>query len=105
MVESRTILKSVTPNLALTSAKNGSALRTNVFQVASTFGSNRISLAIKEIPLLTKINNLLTLIRSKALFVACRVFCPKITSPSDGNEAIGLIFASYKRSLSSALNL
>ena len=46
VVESRTILKSVTPNLDLTSAKNGSALRTNLFQVSSTFGSNNISLEI-----------------------------------------------------------
>ena len=105
VVSSKITLKSVKPKPAWTPSRNGMTCPLNLSQVAETFCSNNVLEAILEISFLTKIRSLLTLILSSAEGVTYKVFCPKITIPSAGKDAIGLMLTSYNLSLSSAVNL
>ena len=105
VVSSRIKRKSSIPNWDLTLSKTGVACCKNRFQVSWLFCANKSLDAMNEISLFKKIRSLLTLILSSAEDVCCKVFCPKITIPSAGNLAIGLIPASYRSSLSSELSL
>ena len=62
----------------------------NLFLVCAVFCSNTKNLEVLATNFLTLINNLLTLILSKADALSSNVYCPNATIPSPGNDAIGL---------------
>ena len=76
----------------------------NLFLVADVFSSNTKNLEDDAMNFFNLINSLLTLTRSSADGRPYKVFCPHTHTPCPGNDAIGLILASYNSSLSACVN-
>ena len=90
-VSSHTTLKSVMPRRPLTSRKNGSMRFLNCERVNASLNSKSWNFAAVEIAFSRTINNLRTLILSKALGLVRIVLSPNRTVPSPHNETTGLI--------------
>ena len=99
LVPSQTTLKSMIPLLDLTSLKNGSMIETNWALVKSSLNSNKENRAALAIAFSRMINNLRTLILSKADGFAYSVLSPNKTVPCPGKDTTGLIPFTYKSSL------
>ena len=97
-VSSQTTRKSVIPLLPRTFLRNGVTKFTNCARVNSSLNSKSWNLAAVAIDFSRIMNNLRTLILSKADGLLNRVLSPNKTGPMPGNETTGLIPILYKSS-------
>ena len=114
LVSSHTTKKSVIPLLPCTSLKKGSTMFLKFALVNSSLNSNNWNLEAVAIAFSKVMNNLLTLILSKALGAVNPVLSPKRTVPCPGNVAgiyscsvqfVSLVFSWIKRKFNSSLTI
>ena len=99
LVSSHTTKKSVIPRLPCTSLMKGSTMFLKLALVNSSLNSKSWNLEAVAIAFSKVMNNLLTLILSKALGLARPVLSPNNTVPWPGKVATGLILFGYNSSI------